>query len=1150
MSVIGTIGANGVCTANVSFIKPTATDNCTTSVGLSNNAPTVFPSGTTTVTWTVTDDCGNKSTCSTVIEVNCLPQSDFPGFKCGQAVVSCFSGFSPPNSGIFDPNGPVIATVDVRQHATAPLGVNWASASANNIYHKSDWTAANMGQVFGVTIDAQNNVYAASTTMYGNYSPLNNAAYGNIYKIDALTGNVSIFGTLPQGTKPAGLGDVWYDAPNNRLLVSNFYDGIIYTSNPLTGASTGTFTPFYDFPGTPIIGPPLAPGFVFLGERVWAIATNGNKMYFSVWSEDRFRPNLKGKNQIWSVALVGGVPTTFTTTATLEHDMSDLITLTPQTYSSPVSDIQFSQSGKMLVAERAMDYDFGNAAVCPKCQAHEARVIEITAPYNSLANEKIFYVGNPYDDTGSKTIYHANSSGGISYGYESFNPKITPLPLQCDSMVWSTGDALRYPGFNFIKDPSTVLCGGGFGDFVYGLAGMRSSGNSNIPGNSNYVNTSSIYIDVDNNICDFKKSEIGDIDIFKCLYCDSCLCGAFTGMTFRPTQGGQTSLVRCGDTLGIGCNPTFNPIVAGTFQCSGNNCTNTPITWELRKPVGGPVIASGSGNYPNFSTPLLASYFTTNGLYELIFRGQCGKQRCDSCRFIIKATGCPCKCDIFDKIKIINKKTGFSQNLTCNNEPPNNELPIALPCPPVGKPYIITGKLVCNPLTCKAHTLTWVIKQGSKPAGGGTQIGPWFSIPLLNSTFASGNGLYTVMLTGICGTDTCKCNFNFNVSGCPAPCPCDDTFGTQVAAGFNYTYDFSSGTCKWLFTPNKLNECYKVDWTVQGLNINYNATAATAGNQPLVLTFPNGSLGNYKIWMKVTIPGTKCVLTFCQIVSINCIITGGGLCVANELDNAGFSNNTTIGVLGQGGKSDGWVRRLGNPEIIGNTGATDSFALKIVGQCTPNWGDILDHPITVLPKKGFKISAYYKSSEDDLRPGTTLVVRLSDAPQSTTVCTTGCTEIVRIPISVATSENWSRISTTFLLDSLRGGSKYLTLHLENDLAYEDADANSTILLDNICFTQNDSTLVVDTKELGGMQERVHIFPNPNLGIFTVELPTPATSNMSFRVTDLTGKLMLEKQTKIGTQIQTVEAANLPDGFYFLQVVSEGKIIAVEKFVKQ
>jgi len=83
-----------------------------------------------------------------------------------------------------------------------------------------------------------------------------------------------------------------------------------------------------------------------------------------------------------------------------------------------------------------------------------------------------------------------------------------------------------------------------------------------------------------------------------------------------------------------------------------------------------------------------------------------------------------------------------------------------------------------------------------------------------------------------------------------------------------------------------------------------------------------------------------------------------------------------------------------------------------------------------------------------------------------------------------------------------------------------------------------------------MQERVHIFPNPNLGIFTVELPTPATSNMSFRVTDLTGKLMLEKQTKIGTQIQTVEAANLPDGFYFLQVVSEGKIIAVEKFVKQ
>ncbi len=470
----------------------------------------------------------------------CSNPTDFPGFKCGQAVVSCFSGLYPDKT--VDPNGPVLALVDVRQHATAPLGVNWSNTSSG-IYHRSDWKAANMGQIFGVTIDAQNNVYAASTTMYGYFSPLTNAAYGNVYKIDALTGNWTVFATLPQGTTPAGLGDVWYDALTNRLLVSNFYDGIIYQSAPLTGSPTGTFTPLYNFKldasATPIAINTLSPGFIPLGQRVWAIATTGTKMYFSVWSEDRIRTNPTGKNQIWSVVVAGGVVTPGS--LTLEHNMSDLnLAGTNQTYSSPVSDIQFSQSGKMLVAERSMNNDFGDASsLTPQYQAHEARVIEITPPFNSPLNEKIFYVGNPYDNSGSLITHHANSSGGISYGYESFNPKITPVPVQCDSMVWSTGDALRYPGFNIKKDPSTVPCGSGFGDFVYGLAGMRSSGNSNIPSASNYVNKSSIYIDVDDNICDYKKSQIGDVDIFKCgCTTHASLCDSIK-VTSAPFNGQQ-----------------------------------------------------------------------------------------------------------------------------------------------------------------------------------------------------------------------------------------------------------------------------------------------------------------------------------------------------------------------------------------------------------------------------------------------------------------------------------------------------------------------------------------------------------------------------------------------------------------------------------
>ena len=54
----------GVCLAfPVNLETPTTTDGCGT-VTLSNNAPSSFPIGTTTVTWTATDSCGNIATCT------------------------------------------------------------------------------------------------------------------------------------------------------------------------------------------------------------------------------------------------------------------------------------------------------------------------------------------------------------------------------------------------------------------------------------------------------------------------------------------------------------------------------------------------------------------------------------------------------------------------------------------------------------------------------------------------------------------------------------------------------------------------------------------------------------------------------------------------------------------------------------------------------------------------------------------------------------------------------------------------------------------------------------------------------------------------------------------------------------------------------
>ncbi|MFN0013181.1 MAG: PKD domain-containing protein, partial [Saprospiraceae bacterium] len=541
LSVVGSLDPQGLCKALLNGIAPTVTDNCpnwtlsytitgaTTGSGTGDASGTMFMQGASTVTYTVTD-CGmHTATCSFTVTVICSP-GDFPGFQCGQAVMSCFSGFI-PSTATADPNGPVLALVDLRQHALAPLGMNWWS-SPPAIYHKSTWTAANLGQIFGVTIDGSYNVYASATTMYGRYSPRPNADYGNVYKIDATTGNVSVFATLPQNaTSPAGLGDVWYDAGfGGRIFVSNFTDGNISYYN-LGGTLLGS----YDFPGT-TIGTPSA-GFVARGERVWAVATHNNRLYFSVWNEDRVNSNPGGFNEIWSVGLSGGTPVLGT--EMLEHKMSSLTTTSLLNYSSPVSDIHFSNTGNMLVAERSMFGDIGNSFTAWSNNSHQSRIIELS-PTGTWTTERILHVGNAYN-TSSTPSYHANSAGGVDYGYESFNPAAMPKPTQCDSIIWGTGDALRFPGYNSaVNDGSSLPCGGGVSDRVYGLAGIRWTGNSNQPSFPNFVKTSSIYIDIDNNLCSSDKTQLGDVDVFDCgcpgggpSVCDSI---SVTSMPFNGPQ--------------------------------------------------------------------------------------------------------------------------------------------------------------------------------------------------------------------------------------------------------------------------------------------------------------------------------------------------------------------------------------------------------------------------------------------------------------------------------------------------------------------------------------------------------------------------------------------------------------------------------------
>ncbi|MBK6993653.1 MAG: VCBS repeat-containing protein [Lewinellaceae bacterium] len=105
------------------------------------------------------------------------------------------------------------------------------------------------------------------------------------------------------------------------------------------------------------------------------------------------------------------------------------------------------------------------------------------------------------------------------------------------------------------------------------------------------------------------------------------------------------------------------------------------------------------------------------------------------------------------------------------------------------------------------------------------------------------------------------------------------------------------------------------------------------------------------------------------------------------------------------------------------------------------------------------------------------------------------------------------------------------------------NGNCLVLSDTVYYQ---STRVSEQQQLAGFR----IFPNPNSGTFTVELPEPAKPGTFFRITDLAGRLAQEQKIELGNAHQTIRAEALPNGLYFLQVVLDDKVLAVDKFVKQ
>lgn len=168
--------------------------------------------------------------------------------------------------------GYALEIIDLKNQSTAPLNSNFAPP----MYHGpagNEWTKSRLGNIFGLTLDNLGNIYTTASTAYnGDFFP-SGATGGEIYKIDGVTGLITVFQTLPNPNH-VGLGNINYDCEHNNFYVSNMEDGLIYrldTSGAILstwdhGANLPTATPS----SATIPDDPLRP-FTPLGRRIWGL---------------------------------------------------------------------------------------------------------------------------------------------------------------------------------------------------------------------------------------------------------------------------------------------------------------------------------------------------------------------------------------------------------------------------------------------------------------------------------------------------------------------------------------------------------------------------------------------------------------------------------------------------------------------------------------------------------------------------------------------------------------------------------------------------------------------------------------------------------------------------------------------------------------
>ncbi len=415
----------------------------------------------------VTDEQGNQDFCSISLilqdsNADVCPDNALSACDCtpqdhtGWAVATC--------NAEEDSDGIVGIIYDIRNTPSAPQGENWSNSISS--VHPANWTIDEIGQIFGIAIDGDENIYLAASDVYDTQFDSDPYGPGQIFKARPENGFLAEpFVVLPNsGGALNGVGGIVWSNSTQMLYASNLEDGKLYRINA-NGTIMETFDPWTEDTG--------GEGIVSPAEQVWGIGLNQEndqqKLYFARISDS--------ERSMYSITL--NADGSFPELGSEVKEFSNIMGVGKR-----ITDIEFNSVGnQMIFAERGTKFTTG---------AHDAKVLRYDLSGSGWSMALKYFVGgyvtDDYPDIPATT--GENSGGGVAFG----NTMVTSSSIiGCDELVWSS--------VNYFES----------GDFLlYGMQGMDANGNTE-------DNTQDIIIDYDGNLFDFnQKGDLGDVEIFKC----------------------------------------------------------------------------------------------------------------------------------------------------------------------------------------------------------------------------------------------------------------------------------------------------------------------------------------------------------------------------------------------------------------------------------------------------------------------------------------------------------------------------------------------------------------------------------------------------------------------------------------------------------